>query len=116
MDAAGGTAGGGAGDVPDSAGFSLRQPGIATEIASKATDTVMWSRCALNVLLQIIRVHLSDGFQVWGWLQSYGEAELMAILKGVAARLTMAKRIGFGKPDQKSEIVAEARFEKRKPH
>src|SRR5579863_3581312 len=62
-DAAGGVAGGAAGDIPDSAGFSLRQPATGTEIASKATDTVKWSRCALNDLLQIIHVHLSDGFE-----------------------------------------------------
>jgi cyclase len=62
--AAGGAAGGGAGDIPDSAGFSWRQPAIAAEIASKATDAVRRSRCALNDLLQIIRVHLLMVFSI----------------------------------------------------
>ena len=61
--AAGSAAGDAARGTPDSAGFSLRQPAIDMEIASKATATAEWSRCALNDLLQIIGVH-SDGFQV----------------------------------------------------
>jgi len=63
--AAGGAADGAAGDVSGVAeGFSLLQAVITMKKTSKATDAARWNQCDLDDWLQIIPVHLSDGFRV----------------------------------------------------